>query len=227
MGFGTLFIGYFLLLNVTYFGYTDLIAALIIMLGLYRLATVNKPFKYAFYAASALSVVGLSELVISLLEVFLPVNSSVAAISVVSPIRHTVIGVLSVLILIGIRDVAKEVGINTLSKKANSYIYVSAVLFLLSALFEIPISFIPTNIMNIIGFILILLVFLLIIVNLATIYTAYMRICMPEDIENDAPKKSKIGFVNKFREHEAEKQKEYAEYRIQKLNKKNKKKGKR
>ena len=53
-----------------------------------------------------------------------------------------------------------------------------------------------------------------------------MRICMPEDKEMEE-KESKFGFVNSFRRHEEEKQREYAEYRLEKMKKKMEKKSKR
>ena len=38
MGFGILFCGFFLLLNVFWFQYTDLLSALILLYGLYKLS---------------------------------------------------------------------------------------------------------------------------------------------------------------------------------------------
>ena len=49
MGFGTLFIGYFLLLNITMPGVSDIIATLVMLLGLYRLQMVNGKFKAGFF----------------------------------------------------------------------------------------------------------------------------------------------------------------------------------
>ena len=72
--------------------------------------------------------------------------------------------------------------------------------------------------------------FIIIAVELSIIYKAYMRICMPSELgSHGEQKKSKYQFVNKFREHEAEKHKEYAEYKINKMiskSHKKKKKGK-
>ena len=62
MGFGTLFIGYFLLLNLTYYGFTDVIAASVMLLGLYKLSGVNKYFKAAAISSGALLVFSLGEL---------------------------------------------------------------------------------------------------------------------------------------------------------------------
>ena len=64
--------------------------------------------------------------------------------------------------------------------------------------------------------------------NLVAVYSAYMHICMPEDVTNDSREKpSRLGFVNKFREHEAERSREYAEYKLDKMKRRSgKKKGK-
>ena len=54
-----------------------------------------------------------------------------------------------------------------------------------------------------------------------------MKICMPDDKDNEvANTPSRFEFVNKYREHTAEKQKEYAEYKLNKLKEKNQKKKK-
>ena len=60
MGFGTLFFGYFLLLNIAYNTFTDLIAALIMAMGLNKLSTVNHPFKNGFIASVIFAVIGLA-----------------------------------------------------------------------------------------------------------------------------------------------------------------------
>ena len=61
MGFGTLFIGYFLLLNLTYYGFTDLIAAAVLLLGLYRLSRINKHFLAASVVAVLFLIFGFAE----------------------------------------------------------------------------------------------------------------------------------------------------------------------
>ena len=52
MGFGTLFIGYFFLLNISNFTYTDIIAGMVVLLGLYKLSSVNKQFFYGAVCAA-------------------------------------------------------------------------------------------------------------------------------------------------------------------------------
>lgn len=228
MGLGTLFIGYFLLLNVTYFGYTDLIAGLVMIMGLYKLSSINKEFKFAFYTASLFSLFGVSELVINVVAMF--ANSFEEGILLyITPPRYIIIGFLSAFVLRGIRDVAREVGLKELASKANYYFFVSIIAFSLTALFDLPIfSFMPTKALAVISLLLLLAIFTVVAINLTVIYKAYMKICMPGEQYANAPEKqSKFGFVNKFREHEAERQKEYAEYKINKMiTKRNKKKRK-
>ena len=217
MGLGTLFIGYFLLLNVTYFGYTDLICGLIMMMALYKLSPINKEFKYAFCSASVFSVFGLAELVIKVISLFNPGLENEILLYVTPP-RYVIIALVSAFILRAIRDVSREVGLKQLAIKANRFFIISLIAFLLTAIFDLPIlSFIPTKALAIISVLLLLSIFITVAINLTIIYKAYMRICMPGEASFSADKKSKFEFVNKFREHEAEKQKEYAEYKLNKM----------
>ena len=58
MGFGTLYIGYFLLLNLTYYAFTDLIAALIMAMALSKLSAVEKNLKPALYFSIVFAIIG-------------------------------------------------------------------------------------------------------------------------------------------------------------------------
>ena len=230
MGFGTLFIGYFLLLNVTFYLYTDLIATLVMALGLYKLSTVNRPFKWAFYTSIAFAIIGAFELVVQFISTF---GIDADALTVYSAIpRELIISTLSVFILMGIAEVSEEVGLSSLRRRARITIPFVPVIYMLYATLEFPMlqKVIEGKVLAVLSFITLLLTFTLVIVNLVTIYTAYMRICMPEEKDMDAPAKpSKFGFVNKYREHNERKSREYAEYKLNKMienNKKNAKKKK-
>lgn len=229
MGLGTLFIGYFLLLNVTYFGYTDLIAGLVMIMGLYKLSAINKEFKFAFYTASVFSVLGFAELIISVISMFMPAIED-KVLLYITPARYVIIAILCAFILRGIRDVSSEVGLKALASKANYYYLVSFIAFFIAAIFDLPIfSFIAPKALAVISILILLALFVIIAINLTVIYKAYMRICMPGDQGFKENKQSKFEFVNKFREHEAEKQREYAEYKLSKMTakaNKNKKKRK-
>ena len=228
MGFGTLFIGYFLLLNVTYYTFTDVIAALVMAMGLYKLGSVNRLFKGAFYSSLAFAVIGLVELVFQAYTMFIPNKDSVVLYYTDIP-RYLMITVITAFILMGIENVSDEVRLSDLAKRAKLTLPFSfsvfAILSILSV-HELEII-IDIKVLSVLSVIMLLSSFVIIIINLVTIYTSYMKICMPEDKDNevsDSP--SRFEFVNKYREHTAEKQKEYAEYKLNKLKEKNQKKKK-
>ena len=119
MGFGTLFIGYFLLLNLTYYGFTDIIAATVMLLGFYNLSKVNKNFFAAMICAIVFCVFSLGEFGIATYEIFYRPISSAALVSFMSITRSLTVGTLTALMLKGIEDVAKEVEIADLPTKAS------------------------------------------------------------------------------------------------------------
>lgn len=229
MGFGTLFFGYFLLLNITYFTFSDLIAALIMAMGLYKLSSVNRPFKNAFYASILFAVLGMAELVIGILEMFYPTKTTSELIEYITIPRCFVIAVVTLFILIGIENVADEVGLAALARRAHISLPFVLTTYTVSAVLEVPllVSAVGVKILAIASAITLIAIFSVVIVNLITIYRAYMKICMPEDVDNDTPDKpSRFEFINKHREHTMQKQREYAEYKLEKYKKKKSKKKK-
>ena len=82
---------------------------------------------------------------------------------------------------------------------------------------EAPLTFLGDFIPAVLSLITLIATIVLIIVNLSTIYTCYMRICMPgnEDIMKDKP--SRFTFVNEYRARKAERAKDEAEARLQRL----------
>ena len=228
MGFGTLFIGYFLLLNVTYYTFTDVIAALVMAMGLYKLSTVNKHFKNGFYSSLMLALIGVVELIFQAYGMFNP-NKDLTVLYYTDIPRYLIISVLTTFILMGIENVASEVELSELSKRAKITKHFSFATFAILALLSIHElgDIIDVKILSVASVLMLLFAFIMIIINLVTIYSSYMRICMPEDKDNEIPDKpSKFEFVNKYREHTAQKQREYAEYKLNKLKEKNQKKKK-
>lgn len=227
MGFGTLFIGYFFLINPTYFQYTDIIGAVIMLLALYRLSTVNKDFFYGMIVSAVFSLFSLGELALILVDMFLPSGKNETVISYLSSARYIIIFVLTVFILRGIADVSKEVGAGELNKQVKTSLPLSLI-FVVAAFFEIPLLRLISGVGLIIiswgAFITLLAIVVYVINMLVTIYRAYMQICMPED-ELPKPKKSKGGFMDKYWAHIEEKNRKYAEYKTNSHNnKKNKRK---
>ena len=227
MGFGTLFFGYFLLLNIISFSFTDLISSLIMAMGFYKLSTVNNHFRGAFYISFGLSAVGLWELAVEFYSIFVPSFAAEEMLAYTTVPRSVIIATLTLFMLMGIESVAEEVELPELAKKARFTLPFVLIIYGITAILEIPYleKIIDVKILLVLSVILLIGVMILVITNLATVYTAYMKICMPEDKDNDlVDKPSRFGFVNKYREHNAQKQREYAEYKLEKLKKRNSKK---
>ena len=76
MGFGTFFIGYFLILDISYYLLTDIIAAAVMMLSLARLSRFNRGFSAAFCAAGIFTAFSLVELGIGMYDMLFSSLSS-------------------------------------------------------------------------------------------------------------------------------------------------------
>lgn len=228
MGFGILFLGYFLLLNFAYPEYTDAISAAIMLYALYKLSSVNKNFKLAFFASAVFTVFGVFELGVEIYTMFLPISSLTTFYSITAILRHSLSAALTILMLLGMRDVSAEVGLGTHSKKCTYLSYATLAASLFGVLLEasgLGVIF-EGQALAVMAAISILATLAVIALNLGAIYTCYMQICMPNE-QNMERKKSKSALVESFRRHEEEKQREYAEYKFekfkQKMNKRNKK----
>ncbi len=225
MGFGTLFIGYFFLINISYYAYTDIIAGLVMLLGLYKLSEFNKSFKYGSYTAIGFSVMAFAEICISMVSLFGSFGFINISAPYVSSARYVVIFILTYFILRGIGEIAKEVEANALYQTSRASLTLCPVFLVYSAM-ELPfIATIFGRFLPYIYFALILSVVIFTLSNLTTIYKAYMQICMPEDLER-APKSSKFEFMNKFYDSIEKKSQEYAKFRLEKKQNKNNKRKK-
>ena len=223
MGFGILFIGFFLLLNIPYHSYTDAISAVVTLYALYKLSGINLNFRRASTAAAAFSVFGLIEFLYSAVIVFFPSLNIPLVFTLLSIVRYAVICTLSVLTFLGMRDVSNEVGLRVIAIKCERVIYMTYPIYALSVISEILSFFpLPFTVMQYVAVTILVCNMALIVISLTVIYSCYMRICMPED-EDMPEKESKFKFVNAFRRHEEEKQREYADYKLEKFKKKQEK----
>jgi hypothetical protein len=198
-------------------------------MGLYKLSDVNQQFKNAFYVSAVFALVGLAELICGAITMFSPLSSLETVLDYAALIRYIVIAILTLFILNGIENVADEVGLDELARRAKITMPISLCSCFLIALLSVPLDVSEnfTFALNIISFFALLLLFIIVAVNLVTIYRAYMKICMPEDVNNETvDKPSRFEFVNKHREHTEQKQREYAEYKLERFKKKNSKKKK-
>ena len=227
MGFGTLFIGYFLLLNIFNYAYTDLIAALIMMLATYKLSSVGKDFKNGFYVLIPYALLGAYELIAEFLSMFSHALNNQTLTGIIGVMRYALLGTLSYFILFGIKKLAIEVELPRLKEKTATSIITLSVAYSFALILEIPVldKIIPTGALAVIALLSLLFTFGSTIYALTGIYSAYMHICMPEDLVREE-KVSKFSAVNKFRENEKKRGEEYASYKMEKFNEKTTKKGK-
>ena len=217
MGFGTVFVGYVLLLNISYFTLTDIIAALVMLMGFIRLSRFNREFSACCALAGLFSALSLLEFIEEICVMFDARANFLSGIgSALSMTRYALIGILTSVMLLGIVRIAKEVDHAPLAKRAERLIPFVGVTYILLLLADSPlITLIPT-VSAYIMFALILIQLVVAIITLATVYKAYMGICMPGD-ENPETKKSRFGFVNEMREREDELRREFTENQTKKL----------
>ena len=223
MGFGTLLFGYFMLLDLPYQTLTNAVAASLMLFALYKLSYLNRGFRLASYSAMAFTVFALFEAVIEILSMFYIVKlENIAFAIVLNLLRNLFIGATTFLMLVGMRDVAYEVNLKRLSKKCDIFSKISFVIYAINLALLPDFSIIENqNVLYAVYFIYVcasIFTLFVIIMNLTLIYSCYNSICMPRDNTARAPvdTKSRFGFVNKFRAHEDEKRREYAEYRMNK-----------
>ena len=223
MGFGVLFIGYFLFLNIATYFYTDVIAATVTMLALHKLSGINRPFKIAMWLSLGFSVFACAEFAIEIISTYSFMPSEDIIHSTVAVIRYGIMLALNVLMLTGMKEVSDEVGLPKISNKCKSLTYTVAFVYTLDMILEISAlsTIIDTRILVTLSVAAVLATLIVTALVLIEIYHCYMRICMPGQDERSS--KSRFEFVNKFRAHEEAREKEYADYKREKLRQKQQK----
>ena len=215
MGYGLLFLGYFLLVNITFYGYTDLFCGMVLLYALSRLSVYNKPLRVAFYIAVGFTVYAIPEFLLSLLELFPPAPLGFTNVmDALLPVRYLLILALTVAVLWGVRTMAKEVALTKLSERIDCILIVPILANLMMAVLSIKPLITGMQAQTALGLTLIALTLFLVSVGLAlySIYTAYMRICLPEDV--DMPERpSRFAFINRYRQRRDERAAEEARER--------------
>lgn len=220
MGFGILMIGYFLILNLTYYEATDLIAGIIMLMAFYKLRTVNKYFSFAILPAALFAAVGIPELVAITASFF--ARDLTAILNYTAAPRCLLLCILSILMMKGIHKVSEEVEVYKTAKNAKNVQPFIYLVFGGMLILELPFTFGDgSKWIYLAGLIFLLGCFALVLYSLTVIYSAYKWICMPEDVDNDVKEKpSRFGIVASFRARQEQKNREYAEYKLNKMKEK-------
>lgn len=208
MGYGLLFIACILLMNFTHFAYTDMICALLLTMGFVRLSPLQREYRVAEYASLAAVAGGAAELVSAALEL-IGVSAPAWLMPCLAMARAALFGTITVLMLLGIRKTAAEVGLGRLAVRCESTVVMPVILYSATFILEIP-GLIPDTAAGgaaIAAALVILLSFVMHILNAVTVYTAYARICMPSDVTMEQ-KPSRFAFVNRMRAESARRESE-------------------
>ena len=222
MGFGLLFIGYFFLINITYFEFTDIVGAMIMLMGLYKLSCINRDFRVGAVCCGVFALFSLGELIFGALGIFISGIDASVIMTYISFARYCIIFVLTVSIMRGIYAVAKEVDASDLAASAKRSIPLS-LLYVAMALFELPpIGSLLGDAAAYVYFFAIIAVFIYHICNLVTVYRAYMGICMPDDKKGNK-KKEKSGFADRIFDKIELGEREYTEYKLNRRHEKQRK----
>lgn len=229
MGFGTLFFGYFLLLNVTYYGFTDAIAAAVMLLAFYKLSNVNNQFKSATYISLLFTVFGLVELVVNCMLLFSMAQDLSNLTQVMAMIRAVIVCTLTVVMLSGIRSISLEVELNKTPERARLMLFLTPAIYFLAIILEAEwlMNLLPPVVAPSLALVVILGTLLIAALNLLLIHSCYMHICMPEDNQPKGPKPSRFEFVNEYRRRQQQKALEEEEARKRRFEEKKMQRNKR
>lgn len=225
MGFGWLFIGYFVttMMVINPYGYLIRPIGYAIMLYAFsRLKDYHRDFWYAL--AGSVLMLGIAG-VMAFDGLFAVFSESVTYVlgyaeMIGSLVFHT-------LLFFGIRAIAKETEVEKISFAATRNFIFFAVYNLLYAVAKLPFAF-AEEYAKMMSAPVLLLYFACLVLNLIMIFSCYMRICDVADVDM-AQKPSRFAFVNRMRaeseERRAQKQAMYEERaRERKERKENRKK---
>ena len=234
MGFGLLFIGYFMtyLMSVSYAGYLIRFMGYALMIFAFaKLYRYNRSFKFPMYATILLlgvTGVGCYVEIGEFLYKFLIIDHFEVTESfkfALGAVDDLLVFLFQGCMLFAIRVIARETEAKNLPYLAVRNFAFICVYQLLLAISWLPFSF-TEDYKKYFGMPIYLLYFAWIILNLVLIFKCYANICDENDI--DMPlKKSRFAFVNKIREETARREQKAAddsvEYARQKLEKRREK----
>ncbi len=218
MGFGLLFIGYFMtyMMSINTFGVLFRLAGYCFMIASFvRLRKYNRAFDIPMYASVLMIAVTGVDLFVKageLLNNMLLVNSFAVGENfkmALGSVDDACVFIFNACLLFAIHAIAKDVeDMKIVSGAIRNFIFV-CIYYLLCAVSLLPFEFISDYKTNF-SMPVYILYFVWIILNLVLIYTAYARICDESDV--DMPlKRSRFEFVNKFREETAKREQKAAD----------------
>ena len=182
MGFGILFLGYF----IAFVGgltpismYTYVLGAGIIVYSLKNLIYENKLFVASIFTAGALELVSIAVVIIKLFGF-----DRLGIYSILSIIQSYLAPTLSIVLFLAIYVIAKSVDLKKLQARVVVNIIVTSIYIIFAVIFNFTRN-------DIIGLISIIAQIVSVLFALVIIFTCYMRICYEDDKDMS---KSETGF---------------------------------
>ncbi|MBQ8141406.1 MAG: hypothetical protein IJ038_06920 [Clostridia bacterium] len=206
MGFGLLFIGYF----ITYIMALNSIGPVFRLVGYAimcratgKLSEYDGKFKFAQIGSIVLIVFSAVDSIVEAVA-FLHENLILESnpvenlpIEIILDFESVVVFVYHVLLLLAIRSIAKETDVHKITVSVGSDFFFIGLYYLLSIIGYIPFPFQESYVQNM-GLPLVILYLVWIIFDLKLIFSCYVYICDEQDVDMER-KPSRFAFVNKFR----------------------------
>ena len=206
MGFGYIFIGSALCVNVVAHGYTDLIAYVLMLLGMTSLKDYGARLKTAYYAAYPLLFVGIIEFLLyftsflgfSPARLFeFPISDSELLMEA-GMLNQILLLIFTFLLLRGLRALSREIDNFALESRVFRNQIFAVLYHLPMAFLNMPFESKRVNLVqNYMMFPFLLFGFVYLILQAKLVFSFYMWVC-PEDDVNMERRPSKFGFVNKL-----------------------------
>lgn len=227
MGFGLLFIGYFMTHLMSVFSLGCLVrfaGYLLMMYAFVRLSKYNVSFRFPFYAGFLMLGVTAADCYAKIGKLLYD-SLIINAFSLPEEFAQTVASaddllsfLFHICLLYAIYDIARETEVEKIRvASVRNFVFICIYAFLI-VISELPFAFVE-NYKRYFSMPIILLYFTIIILNLVLIFTSYANICDEGDV--DMPlKKSRFEFVNRFREETARREQKAADDSVEYARKK-------
>jgi len=229
MGFGLLFIGYFVatLMTINKFGaYIRVIGYAIVAFSASKLNKYNRTFTYLSFSAILMIAVSLLLALSDIMTLF-SINSVFVGNSFISIMGYVEMFfslIFNAVMLYCIRSIAIETDVSKIAVGAIRNLIFICIYYVLTLIGMLPFDFAKEYSVYFSAPVLILY-FVWIILNLVLIFSCYSRICDENDIDM-VRKPSRFAFVNKMREESEQRQREAAERRAEQKSLKRERKNK-
>ena len=225
MGFGILFLGYFLTLNFEFKGINippDFLGYIFMMVACSKLTPYSNNFKYTLRCLIPLTVLSAGLTTMEVMAAISP-NLAFPYIADIMNIKYLLMMVLHYLLLKALMDISRDVGRYKITDKCRRNIIISIVMIVLVVLLTLPIPFPFKD--SIAWIATIVLLNGMVLLNSVQIFSCYMWICYEgdEDMPMKEPKDPLSKIVYKTQKENAQYKAEKAAANAEKKKKKKKK----